>query len=146
METSLSKCAELVWKFRQQNGELDRLDSLRCAYSEMGAAYSEFTNGELEVELADCAIMLITAIGKGARDYTRFRVPDYIRSMRDERNLDYVAMEVALALSHAVTGGNGRLNMMLALSSIEFLLDRREASLEDLIGRKLQAKIEAGDG
>jgi NTP pyrophosphatase (non-canonical NTP hydrolase) len=172
METTLSKCAELVWKFREENDEHwltpDKRDSMRYAYSEMGEAYSEYMRetrskdlrnrekaSELEPELADCVIMLVTALGNRARSYQTFRTPDFYRSMDDGSLMDFIAFEVALALDHTKVGGNARLNIMLALTAIEFLLRRRDVSLEDLVGRKLEAlkeKIErrlaegAGDG
>jgi hypothetical protein len=153
----LKECAVLVWAFREENWLAwltpDRRDSLRYAYSEMGEAYSEYLREvrstdlrnreklpELDKELTDVVIMLITAVGQEWSDYTSLNITSHIRGWDDGRILDYASLEIALALGHNAMGNNGTLNMMLAMVAIAFLLRRRGVNLLELVEEKL-AKI-----
>jgi len=119
----------------------------------MGEALSEFMREvrpddlrnrnkgpELLEELADTAIMLITAMGEGAV-YSEHWFPDYLRPMSDARLLDFAGLQIAHAKSYVMEGGEGKLNITLALDAIEYLVRRRNKDLEEAVIWKL-AKIE----
>lgn len=104
-----------VWHFRRlYEGHWptpDKIDSLRYAYTEMGEAVDarlrsfrpkdarnrDRKHDEAE-ELADCLIMLLTALGP---DWNEWDYPEGSVGFRDRYNLDSLAFGVGLVLVRA---------------------------------------------
>ena len=158
-------CFSLVWDFREKYGESwktpDTLDSLRYAYSEMGEAYSEFLREkrstdlrnrdkvpEFDEELADCAIMLITAVGNNPVPMNDAQKDKAISErIMNVVTIDRLSNFVAESLyEYAILDNKDSSGIIwdfysyLALLMIDRMLSDRDCDLEDMIARKL-AKI-----
>lgn len=136
----LAKVHRTVWDFREEMEHLwpspGLVDSLRYAFTEAGEAMDarlrETRPGDsrnndrqasVEEELADCAIMLLTALGKDLPAYYR----EY--SMDGQYKLDGICLDVASALEHCA-----KADILLALHAIASYVPELEREIDERLG------------